>query len=283
MQDIDEALNSIMLKKERMLVAEGHSLSKEDRQIILDLDRQRHTLERLKNKYTKEWHYQNSSLVLGVLYALGLTLAFLLATLPFFPASLPLFPMTVAGTILCFALTVVSNGVKGGIAIYKAHRSLLEAQSECDDKVNKLKISKEHCVEIKEDEKRDLFLEIKLLMIEIEYQKQNRWAQTLLLTQSVALQIYIPTMILSSLVFLSPGLSLVALGAGLGLAVTISQAAHNYASACKRAELGAFNHEEYAQFIKEPERYYQSGATFFNSKNKRPEYSREVTPSCALM
>jgi hypothetical protein len=268
MTELQKALNDIDLKKKAL----KHTDQDYERRLKL-LNLQQNTLERALKKYTKEWQYLNITLIASLVYALSLTLAFLLATLPFFPATLPLVPLTITGTILCFALTVMSNVIKSGVEIYKAQQTLAEIKKDATDKLQEC-----NRLQTKED-KKDLFLELKLLMIEHEYQEQQKGAQTLLLIQSIALQLLVPTLIFSSLVFLPPGLGLLVLAVGLALMSQVNQLLHKRA-VCQRKELEAFDEDEYEHFIKSPEGYYQSGPAFFSQNKKAIDYQalRDTPP-----
>lgn len=237
--------NELGVETRAILLIDEQLRSIEDTKKLKELTLRLNTLKRMQRMCEKEWVYQKISLVSGVIYALGLMLAFLLAALPFFPVSLPLFTMSAVGTILCFALTVISNCVKGAIDIYRSHVSLSEAKTGVEEQLALLHLAQTI------DEKKDLFLELKKLMIEIEYQEQDKSLKTAQLVRLFLIQLIVPAAVLSSLVFLSAGLALLALIVGVGLAAASDQWI-NKRFGFERQKIGDFKQDELDDFIDDP-------------------------------
>lgn len=243
--ELIDAQNEIISEINAISLIDRQHPSIEYKKNIKELTLRLNTLERMQRRCENEWIYQKISLFSGVIYALGLMLAFLLAALPFFPGSLPLFAMSALGTMLCFALTVISNGVKGAIGIYRSQVSLTEAKTGAKKQLADLDLA------LTIDEKKDLFLEIKKLRLEIEYQENNISLQTAQLTRLFLIQLIVPAAVLSSLVFLSAGLALIALAVGVGLALASDQWV-NERFGFERKKINDFYQNEFDDFIAAP-------------------------------
>lgn len=73
-----------------------------------------------KQQCERNWKYEEYKLYNDIGYSIGLLAAFALMTLPFLPITVPsLFILSLTGTILCFALTVLHDAIGEYIDIYK--------------------------------------------------------------------------------------------------------------------------------------------------------------------
>lgn len=80
------------------------------------------------------------SLISNIAYAVGLMLAFVLLTMPFLPVAAPVAAtLALAGAVVCLALTIINNAIKGGIELYTTHQTRKEIKEELDLKVDLLK------------------------------------------------------------------------------------------------------------------------------------------------
>ncbi len=77
-------------------------------------------LKDLKQQCEQNWKYEENKLYNDIAYSVGLLAAFVLMTLPFLSLTVPsLFIISLTGTILCFALTVLHDAIDEYIDIYK--------------------------------------------------------------------------------------------------------------------------------------------------------------------
>ncbi|CEG58948.1 hypothetical protein [Legionella fallonii] len=251
---------------------------KEDTQSQEDYDRmlieykiQLLALEKAQTQCKKDWDYQKISLINNITYAAGLMLAFALLTTPFLPIAGPAaLALVVTGAVLCFALTVIYNAVRGGIEIYKAKQSASEVQEDC---ANKIALFLKNDPPLDDNEKRLLFLEIKKLKAETSYQEQMVVLQTMHLIRSILFEALLPAVIFASFVFLPIGAGFGILGAVLALTLA-SHFIINAAFKPEKEKLGEFNEQEFEVFCKDPEHWDPKAAksqTFFSSSTKQPE------------
>jgi hypothetical protein len=202
-------------------------------------------IQRAQKKCQREWDYSKLTLINNIAYAVGLMLAFVLLTTPFMPiAAGALAAIGVAGAVLCFAFTVIYNAVKGGMEIHKAQMSAKEAEQEYKEKITQFNKLKDEQV----NEKKLLFLEIKQLHAETEYQKKLVVLQTMHLVRSVLFEALIPAIIFVSMVFLPLGIGFAVLGAVVALAI-LSNLAINAKFKPEKEKLTEFNKQEYENFF----------------------------------
>lgn len=228
---------------------------------------------RAQKESERNWDLQKVSLYAGIAYAVGLMLAFALLAAPFFPVSGPaLLAITITGAVLCLAFTVIYNGVKGGMEVYKAHCSAKEAKEGYNNKLELFKLLLEKNPSLDDNEKKFLFLEIKKLRAETEYQKQMVVFQTMHLLRSVILESFIPAVVFASFVFLPLGIGFAVLGATIGVALATNLMI-NAAFKPAKNEVKAFNEKEYEAFCKDPDNWdkpSKSKQGFFQPKEKKP-------------
>lgn len=171
--------------------------SKAKRQIEIQI----RTLEREKLKCYREWQLQKVSLINNLSYAVGLMLAFIILTAPFMPISAPVLGiMIIAGAAACLAFTIINNAIKGGIELYKTYKTLQEQKQDHDDKVKELLRLLKKNPNLDKNEKKLLYLEIKQLQAETEYQKQMMVYQSVNLARRIMIEALVPVVVLVSLV-----------------------------------------------------------------------------------
>ncbi len=250
-----------------------------DKKRLRELYYQLEALEKAKRQCQKDWDYQGISLTTSVAYAVGLMLAFAVLAVPFLPISGPLLvAFAVTGTVLCFAFTVINNAVKGGLEIYKAYESKKEAQEDYKNKLALFHDLVSKNPDMDDDEKKLLFLEIKKMMAETEYQQQMIVFQSIHLARSLILETFLPAVIFASLVFLPLGAGIGLIAASIGLAI-LTNCLINQLFTPEKAVLKEFNEEEYKAFCKDPDHWGHKSSkgkqTFFKPADAVAEKTEE--------
>jgi hypothetical protein len=240
---------------------------------IAEYKRQLSALERAQDKCYREWRYQKINLATNVSYAIGLMLAFVLLTAPFFPfAAGALLALSVTGAVLCFAFSVISNAVKGGIELHKTKATAKEIQKDHAQKLSEFQTLIQKNPDLNDDAKKFLFLELKQLTAETEYQKNMISFQTMHLIRSILFEALIPALVFVSFVFLPLGIGLAAIGAVIGLAIA-SNLIINATFKPKKDDLKPFNQDEYNLFCKASTERSFNAHSFF----KKPAISSAPT------
>ncbi|WP_412755578.1 hypothetical protein [Legionella longbeachae] len=213
----------------------------EERQLQMQL----HALKREQAKCAREWQMNKLSLISNIAYAVGLMLAFVLLTMPFLPVAAPVAAtLSLVGAVVCLALTIINNAIKGGIELYTTHQTRKGIKEELDLKVDLLK-REGH--KLTEDQRKLLFLEIKKLQAETEYQKQMMIYQSVNLIRGIVLDILIPAIVFVSLVCMPLGFSILTIGAALGFALGTRALVDSLFKPEEKKAL-EFDQEEYTKF-----------------------------------
>lgn len=256
---LDYETNIAKLKKQMDSVpAEGESNADYSRK-IREYQLQLSALERAQKHCENEWHYKKINLIINITYAVGLMLAFFLLAAPFIPAMAVVGP---AGAVLCFALTVISNALKGGMEIHKIKSSLKETHGDINEKIEEFKalLTPPQGNEAGDsDEMKFLFLEIKKLMAGSKYQQQKINLQIAYLVKSIIFETLIPAIILVNLVFLPTGIGFAALGGVIALAI-VTHLIINAALKPEKEDLKPFNTNEYDMFCQNPDAWLEKSA-----------------------
>ncbi|MBN9227166.1 MULTISPECIES: hypothetical protein [Legionella] len=255
-------------------------LEEEELKTIRQIEMQIHTLKQEQKKCKREWQLQKVSLIWGIVYATALMGAFLVLTMPFLPISAPvLASMAIAGAVLCFAFTVINNIVKGGIELYKTHKTKQESQQDADFKIKCLvqlirsdRLKGDNSLD--SNEKKFLYLEIKQCLAETEYQKQMMIYQSVNLIRSTLIQLLIPAVVFASLAVVPLGIGIPMLIAAAALAIATQFLVDARFKPEEKKEL-EFDEQEYKTFCgeimkpKKPERprLFSAGA----EKERREE------------
>lgn len=237
------------------------------------LQRQIDTLKREYCKCQKDWELQKLSLYHNIAYAVALMLAFILLTMPFMPVAAPTaLILGAVGAVLCFAFTVISTAIKGGIDLYSLGQGLDEAENQFKSCIALFEN------ELNPDQKKLLYLEIKGFHQQTIYQKQLIAYQTISLVRSIMLSALMPAIIFSCLVFLPLGIGFAALGATLGLAI----ATHSLIDALfkpdeNQKKSSEFNEKSYRSFCDFTAKKNNAGKyhAFFKLQNKEPNDADE--------
>lgn len=224
-------------------------------------------LLRAQGQCKKDWDHQQWGLIAAIGYAVGLMIAFALLTMPFLPITGPAaLIIGVAGAVLCFAFTVIYSGVRGGLDLHKTNTSRKEAKADYLKKIEEFKLLLSENPDLNDNEKKFLFLEIKKLKAENEYQKQMIVFQTMHLIRSIVIDALVPALVFVGLVFVPLGVGLAIMGAGLLLAI-VSNSMINAIFKPAKDELKSFDEEEYRGFcanvVCEDKKSLPSASTFF--------------------
>lgn len=255
MAQYDQDIAALITAREKLLAAALTDAETEvERKLTAyQLQMQVNSLVRAQKRCARDWELQKLGLYNNIGYAVGLMLAFLVLTTPFMPIAAPVAAtLGVAGAVLCFAFTVISSAIKGGIEIHKSRHALKEAKQEFQDQVALFKERLKVNSNLNDDEKKLLYLEIKKLQAESAYQKQMIILQSVHLVRSLMINVLIPALIFSTLVFLPLGIGIAALGAALGLAIASNLLVNAlFAPDAKMKELPSeLNEKEYTDFCK---------------------------------
>jgi len=268
MHDYNDAIKKLEAQIEDLNATRDNE-DKEAQKQLLDLNLQISALERARTQCAREWNYQKMNLTNNIAYAIGLMLAFVLLAAPFFPvAATTVAAITMSGAVLCFALSVIYNAIKSGIELNKAKMTVKELKEAQSQKVNAFK----ELVTLGADEnaKRLMFLEVKKLMVDTEYQEKMITLQTMKLIRNIIIESLIPAVAFVSLVFLPLGPGIGVIAAALALAV----ATHFLINALfklEKEEIKEFNEQEYQAFCDDPEHWNNQttkSPTFFQPEKE---------------
>ena len=243
-----------------------------------------YALKRAKKQCKRDWDHKKINLIINISYAVGLMLAFFLLATPFLPALAIAGP---AGAVLCFALTVIFNVVKGALEINKTKQSVNDIKDDLKNKIEAFKkLGEQETAGMDDDkrrlllkEKQFLFLEIKQLMAETEYQKQMVTLQTVHLIRSTIFEIVFPAVVFVSIVFLPLGFGFAGLGAIIAILGAVSLLAIgsnllvNTLFTPEKDPLQPLDNQEFAAFCKDPDGWskkLKNSNNFFASKEKEP-------------
>ncbi len=256
-----EAIGKNEIQKIQTQITNLTTKKKEQEELLIELNLQSSALERAQKKCAREWNHQKLTLATNITYAVGLMLAFVLLTGPFFPfAAATIAAMTISGAVLCFAFSVICNAIKGGIELHKTKMTVKELKAEQEERIIAFK-DLAGMPEADENAKKLMFLEIKKLRVENEYQEKLITLQTMKLMRTILIESMIPPLVFLSLVFLPLGPGIGILAAAIGLAI----ATHFLINALFKAEkeeIKEFNATEYKEFCDDPDKW-----------GKKPSYS----------
>ena len=198
-----------------------------------------------RRKCKLDWDYKLYRLYSDAMYAVALFAAFALLSCAFFPPA-AVAPATVLicgviGTVLCFAMNAFFSAVRKGIEVSK---SVEISRFETADKP----ILLQRLLSLDNDfDKRQCYLDLKLLDSESEYQQHVILYQKMTLLRSVLIDTLVPPLIFAGLVLVPLGIGIPFLALGFALAV----ASYYYVEANYKpgnATLPGFDEVEFAAF-----------------------------------
>ncbi|MFJ1269667.1 hypothetical protein ACD661_13970 [Legionella lytica] len=247
----------------------------------LQLEMQKNALEREKKQCISNWTLQKIGLYTNIAYATGLMAAFMVMTMPFVPIAAGLASsLGVIGAVVCFAMTVINNAVQNGIEIHKTQSALQDNEDEFMAQVGLLKSQVFlRQLDLSDNAKKLLFLEIKRLDARTEHQQQTVSLQIAHLIRSITLEAFIPAAIFSCLVFMPLGIGLGALAGGVALAMASNLLiSSSFTPDEKMLEVKPFDKEEYEDFcalLQDTKASSRDYHAFF--KSKRVHESQSLT------
>lgn len=231
--------------KERLIIEEALQGDDRDLATIIDLRNQIATNNKLLRKTEFDWKHKQRGIITDLVYAAALLSGFALMCCFFFPpafiapATLMIFGLI--GASLCFTLNAVYAAVSGGLGIAKTKdiqsNHLVEAKA----------LFKEFRQTNDEKTRKGLYLEIKGLLAESDYQRRMVNFQRIQLIRSVFIDAFVPVIIFVALVFMPLGIGLGVLAAGLALAIFSKILLNQFAP--KAAVLPEFDDAQFNEFV----------------------------------
>ncbi len=249
----------------------------EDKKIML---LQLTALEKAKKQCELDWQYKKYGLVNDLVYATSLMAAFSLMCCFLFPPA-AIVPATalvlgVVGAVLCFVLTVAYAAVSGGLDITKSRATRHMVKSECQELLQQFKTTDDPFV------KKQLYLDMKQLMTDSDYQERLIHFQKLKLARALLIDVMIPPLMFVTLMFMPLGIGLAVLVAGVALAFISTMILNRFAP--EAAQLPELNEKEYTEFasLAEPTLDYlkdhkKTSGFFSNSTSSESKSQAEPT------
>jgi len=185
------------------------------------LEKQIKALYDARRQCKLDWDYKMYGLYNDAMYAISLFFAFSLVCCCFFPP-FAVAPATalicgVAGTVLCFTMNSFFAMTGKGIKVSQTEELRDYAKQDQIDLLRKYKRlghSDEALLE-----KKQFYLDFKLLQAESTHQQQVILYQKMTLLRAILIDVIVPPLVFIGLVFLPMGIGLPILAAGLALAV----------------------------------------------------------------
>ena len=201
-------------------------------------------LLKAKKRCEFDWQYKKYGTINDLVYAASLLIAFSMMCCFLFPPA-AVVPGTalilgLAGGAMCFMLNFVWSTMTNYLEVDKARAKSREAIDEC-------KALLETFMKTDDDfEKKQLYLDMKRLMGDSDYQEKLVFFQKLKLVHAVLIEALVPPLVFVSLMFMPLGIGLAVLAAGFALAVIAHYILKEYAP--EEAKLPEFDADEYACF-----------------------------------
>ncbi|CDZ76330.1 ATPase involved in DNA repair [Legionella massiliensis] len=216
---------------------------------IAELEEQLKDLQKMQAKAKFDWKYKELALVSDCCYALGLLLAFCVVICFFFPPA-SLAPMTVLiigliGAAACFLATTIYTAYNCHLERAKTKEQQQMAKDECAELLEKFKSTDDPNL------RKQLYLEMRGLMAESDYQHRLARYQLVKSFVSVFIDVAFPAAVFSTIVFAPVGLSIWAI---IGIVAAVAAVSWYFNNMVlknvepKPHELSEFNDEEYQAF-----------------------------------
>lgn len=204
------------------------------------------------------WKYKTYRMVSDMAYKIGTIVAFSIMFYFFFPvaavASTTQLILNLVGSVAYFSITVINAGVNGGLDIAKSKSSRQLANAECERMLNQFKE-----IQLKEMQsgeptesngfiKKQLYLDMKQLMGDSDYQERMISYQKAKLVHGLLSAVLMPTLLFVSLMFMPMGVGLGVFAIGFAL-LNLSTKLLKKPSA---NVLPQFDDVAYEAFLKEP-------------------------------
>jgi hypothetical protein len=254
-----------------------------------DLEEQIKRLDKMQAKAKFDWKYKDLNFFNDCCYALALMLAFCVV-ICFFCPPFAMAPLSVAiigliGAVLCFLITTIYTARSSQLEISKTQEQSQLTRAECEEIVDGFKKEQDPML------KKQLYLEIKTLMAQSDYQRKVADFQLKKAIRSVLIDALFPFVVLLSLVFLPTGLGLGIIAAALAVAIISYAIINQYEP--KTEEFPDFDKEDYKEFTKNPNlSHFESkepkkSRGFFNAEPSADYYKlaveKEITLDTALV
>lgn len=213
----------------------------------LVLEQELEQLYKNKQKYKTQWHAKANTIHLEIGLASGLLTGATLMACAFFP---PIALMPIVATILnltgisiCFSATVVHCGLKGQSNIAQSQQQNKSITEECALLLLQFNLCE------REEEKKSLYLQMKSLQAQSDYQQQLVIYQQMKLIHTVLIQALLPALIFTTFVFM-PAAGIALLGVSLLLAFAADQYLNQYKP--KELILPELDEGDYQAFLANP-------------------------------
>ncbi len=271
------------IEKLESLIKETDFLDEKDK-----LDRQLQRLRKAAAQSAVEFKYRAYCILYDIIYKLATILAFSVMYYFFCPA-LAMVQTTKlildgVGAAAYFLFTLIYKSFNAGLDINKTKSARLLAETECDLLLARFKelnqIQSDDPTEANEFEKQQLYLEMKRLMGDSDYQERLITYQRLKLVHSLFINILMPALLFISLMFMP-------MGAGIALLAVGFVLAHLSTKLLKEPSANAlpkFDKDAYQTFSSEPTLKTlkkdlalsaKSGLNFFPNENKEVKTQKD--------
>ncbi|MDP3268932.1 MAG: hypothetical protein Q8M40_07770 [Legionella sp.] len=209
---------------------------------------QQNSLKQAQEQCQRQWDMDKLSLINNMAYAIGLVIAFALLATPFMPIpAQALAAINLAGGILCFALGVVYNAIKGGLEIYKEHASAKDIVRSYKEKRSAFRETPDW----DDNTKKLLYLEMKQLEAKTDFQHEMVVYKTMHLIRTIIVESFIPAIIMVNLIFLPVGIGIAVVAAAIGIAIASSKLIDSVFKPEDLKELEPLKEQDYMQFQKD--------------------------------
>ncbi|GGI86906.1 hypothetical protein [Legionella impletisoli] len=240
--------NKEMLQYQQELVNLNSKIDKASGDEKEKLEHHKKRLMRTIKERTLDWKYQKYRWSLDLTYSVSLVVGFFVACAFLIPPGILVAPtalvIMLAGAAICFALTVAYSAVSGFIDILHSKAKGKTAKEECLALLEEFKGSKD------ESYKKLLYLEIKRLTASSEHSANVVSFQKKQVIRAVFIDLMIPALVLTTLLFLPLPIGLGVLAAGFALAALSGMLLNRYKP--KEGSLPEFDEGEYQAFLKNP-------------------------------
>ncbi|WP_133130148.1 hypothetical protein [Legionella yabuuchiae] len=214
-------------------------------------ERLEYHIKRLKRtiaERTLDWKYQNYRWALDLTYSVSLVAGFFVACTFLIPPGVLLAPtalvIALAGAAICFALNLAYTAVSGLINISHAKAKGTAAKEECRALLQEFNQTED------ESYKKLLYLEIKRLMATSEHSVKVVSFQKKQVIRAVFIDLMIPALVITTLLFLPLPIGLGVLAAGFALAALSGMLLNRYKP--QAGSLPEFDEGEYKKFLNNP-------------------------------
>ena len=230
---------------DKIIVAE-QTENKEQKEI---LQLQLETLIQAETQCKFEWKYKKYKLNNDLAYAASLILAFSLIYCFLFPPAIML-PATammigIIGSSLYFICNLAYTAVSYDLDVVKSQETCHLIKIECEKRLQKFSaLTFDKAIDPNGFVKKQLYLEMKQLWADIDYQKRLAHFQTIKLIRSVLINTLVPSLMFVLFLFMPLGICLAVLAVEFTLA-TVSRMVINEPT---RGKIPVLNEMEYAKF-----------------------------------